>query len=65
VRLLVLLLMRRATDRCQLEIIPEVDRAEWFALPVARKELVKDQVEIIDALLELRQINSGPPPSVI
>ena len=42
-----------------MEMIPEVDRAEWFALPVARKELVKGQVEIIDAPLERLMIRSS------
>jgi predicted NUDIX family NTP pyrophosphohydrolase len=30
---------------------PEVDRAEWFTPRVARRKVVKGQIEIIDALL--------------
>jgi predicted NUDIX family NTP pyrophosphohydrolase len=30
---------------------PEVDRAAWLAVPVAREKLVKGQVPVLDALL--------------
>ena len=33
---------------------PEIDRAEWFTLDVARVKLVKGQVPILDALEALR-----------
>jgi predicted NUDIX family NTP pyrophosphohydrolase len=29
---------------------PEIDRAEWFDLPTARRKLVKGQVSLLDAL---------------
>lgn len=31
---------------------PEIDRAEWFALPAARRKVVRGQVPILDALVE-------------
>ena len=31
---------------------PEVDRAEWFALPAARHKVVRGQVPILDTLAE-------------
>lgn len=31
---------------------PEVDRAAWLPVPVAREKLVKGQVPVLDALLE-------------
>jgi predicted NUDIX family NTP pyrophosphohydrolase len=43
----------------RMETFPEVDRANWFTPPVARKKLVKGQVEIIDALLDKLMIRSG------
>jgi predicted NUDIX family NTP pyrophosphohydrolase len=32
---------------------PEIDRAEWFELPVARSKLVKAQSALVDRLAEL------------
>ena len=43
----------------RMETFPEVDRAEWFTPPVARKKLVKGQIEIIDALLDKLAIRSS------
>jgi predicted NUDIX family NTP pyrophosphohydrolase len=43
----------------RMETFPEVDRAEWFTPPIARKKLVKGQVEIIDALLDKLMIRSS------
>lgn len=37
---------------------PEIDRAEWFELPVARSKLVKAQAALVDRLAELA---SGRP----
>jgi predicted NUDIX family NTP pyrophosphohydrolase len=36
---------------------PEVDRAEWFSPAMARVKLVKGQVPILDAFLELQRSN--------
>jgi predicted NUDIX family NTP pyrophosphohydrolase len=36
---------------------PEIDRAEWFSPEVARTKLVKGQVPILDAFLELQRSN--------
>jgi predicted NUDIX family NTP pyrophosphohydrolase len=33
--------------------IPEVDRAEWFPLDVAREKIIPAQAELLDRLLEL------------
>jgi predicted NUDIX family NTP pyrophosphohydrolase len=36
----------------QLQQFPEVDRADWFDLPTAKRKLVKGQRPFIDALAE-------------
>lgn len=36
----------------RLQEFPEVDRAAWVPVPVAREKLVKGQVPVLDALLE-------------
>jgi predicted NUDIX family NTP pyrophosphohydrolase len=35
----------------RIQEFPEVDRAAWLAVPVAREKLVKGQVPVLDALL--------------
>jgi predicted NUDIX family NTP pyrophosphohydrolase len=35
------------------QIFPEVDRAEWFALPVARMKILEGQLPLLDRLEEL------------
>jgi hypothetical protein len=52
-------LSRRPPRSGRMETFPEVDRAEWFTPLVARKKLVKGQVEIIDALLGELMIRSS------
>jgi predicted NUDIX family NTP pyrophosphohydrolase len=39
-------------------VFPEVDRADWFELDVARTKLNRAQVRFLDRLVELRR---GPP----
>jgi predicted NUDIX family NTP pyrophosphohydrolase len=36
----------------QMQEFPEIDRAEWFAVDVARSKLVKGQVAFLDRLLD-------------
>jgi predicted NUDIX family NTP pyrophosphohydrolase len=36
----------------KVQAFPEVDRAEWFDLPTARRKLVKGQVRFLDLLME-------------
>jgi predicted NUDIX family NTP pyrophosphohydrolase len=43
----------------RIETFSEVDRAEWFTPPVARKKIVKGQIEIIDALFDKLTMQSG------
>jgi predicted NUDIX family NTP pyrophosphohydrolase len=38
---------------------PEVDRAEWFALPQAREKILKGQLPILDALLRHLEPTGG------
>jgi predicted NUDIX family NTP pyrophosphohydrolase len=40
--------------------IPEVDRAEWFTLPVAREKIIAGQLPLIDRLQEI--IGAMPLP---
>ncbi len=35
--------------------VPEVDRAEWFALPVAREKINPAQVPLLERLLDARR----------
>jgi predicted NUDIX family NTP pyrophosphohydrolase len=35
----------------QIQEFPEIDRAEWMSIEVARRKLVKGQVPLLDALL--------------
>jgi predicted NUDIX family NTP pyrophosphohydrolase len=35
------------------QTFPEVDRAEWFALPVARMQILEGQRPLLDRLEEL------------
>jgi predicted NUDIX family NTP pyrophosphohydrolase len=37
------------------QTFPEVDRAEWFTLPVARKKIIESQRPLLDRLEELSQ----------
>jgi predicted NUDIX family NTP pyrophosphohydrolase len=43
----------------RMQAFPEVDRAEWVTVAVARDKLVKGQVPVLDALQE--SIGSQPP----
>ena len=38
---------------------PEIDRAEWFALPVARERLLAEQVPLVDRLEALLRRRHG------
>jgi predicted NUDIX family NTP pyrophosphohydrolase len=40
------------------QVFPEVDRAEWFEVELARTKLVTAQVELLDRLLAVAVINS-------
>lgn len=46
----------RSGERTQ---VPEIDRAEWFSLPVARQKINKGQAALLDALE--RAISNGRP----
>jgi predicted NUDIX family NTP pyrophosphohydrolase len=37
----------------RIQTFPEVDRAEWFALPVARNKILEGQRPLLDRLQEL------------
>ena len=37
----------------RLQAFPEIDRAEWFALPVARRKILASQRPLLDRLQEL------------
>jgi predicted NUDIX family NTP pyrophosphohydrolase len=37
----------------QMQRFPEVDRAQWFAIPEARKRIIAGQVEFIDQLVSM------------
>jgi predicted NUDIX family NTP pyrophosphohydrolase len=39
----------------RMQRFPEVDRAEWFALPAARAKLLRGQLGFLDALAELNR----------
>jgi predicted NUDIX family NTP pyrophosphohydrolase len=40
------------------QVFPEVDRAEWFDIELARTKLITAQVELLDRLLAIAVINS-------
>jgi predicted NUDIX family NTP pyrophosphohydrolase len=40
--------------RGRIQSFPEVDRAEWFDLEVAKMKILSGQVELLDRLVELR-----------
>jgi predicted NUDIX family NTP pyrophosphohydrolase len=39
--------------------IPEVDRAEWFTLPIAREKINSGQVPLLDRLEQLLGSTAG------
>src|SRR6266852_1485731 len=41
----------------QLQTFPEVDRAEWFTLPIARTKIVEGQRPLLDRLEKLATTN--------
>jgi predicted NUDIX family NTP pyrophosphohydrolase len=43
----------------QMQSFPEVDKAEWFPLDVARTKIHKGQVQIVDALDQWLTMNSA------
>jgi len=45
----------------QVRSFPEVDRAEWFPLPVAREKVAKGQVPVLDSFAEWLEGAAGPP----
>ncbi len=45
----------------QFRSFPEVDRAEWFPLPVAREKVAKGQVPVLDSFAEWLEGAAGPP----
>jgi predicted NUDIX family NTP pyrophosphohydrolase len=44
------------------QTFPEVDRAQWFALPRARQKILKGQLPILDALARHAQPAAGAGP---
>lgn len=42
----------------RIQQFPEIDRAQWFGLELARKKILKGQAELLD---RLEQALSGPP----
>ena len=42
------------------EVFPEVDRAEWFALPLARLKILASQLILLNGLDELNESSSDP-----
>jgi len=43
----------------EMQTFPEIDKAEWFPLDVARTKIHKGQVQIVDALDQLLRTNSA------
>ena len=41
------------------QVFPEVDRAEWFDIELARTKLITAQVELLDRLLAMTRENVG------
>ena len=37
----------------QIQSFPEVDRARWFALPLARRKILQSQQQLLDRLLDI------------
>ena len=40
----------------RLQNFPEVDRAEWFDIEVARKKMLSAQVDLLDRLLAIEAV---------
>ena len=44
----------------RMQQFPEVDRAQWFSLPEARKRINKGQIPLLDQLISLMGLSGEP-----